>query len=142
MDHQIPAFETATNDLGKIRIAPEVVGIIAGLAAQEVEGVSGMSSGFVEELVDRFGRKKNPSRGVQVEVGEKEAAVDVSVIVEYGRAIRQVAEEIQHNVKRAIEMMTGLSVVEVNVHVVDISFPKDERIVESEPAPDKAPRVR
>ncbi|CAM3343555.1 Asp23/Gls24 family envelope stress response protein [Hydrogenibacillus schlegelii] len=140
MENQVPAYET--NELGKIRIAPEVVGIIAGLAAQEVEGVAGMSSGFVEELVDRFGRKRNPSRGVQVEVGEREAAVDVSVVVEYGRAIRQVAEDIQRNVKRAIEMMTGLTVVEVNVHVVDISFPKEERPQEAEVVPEKAPRVR
>jgi len=123
MEETIVGYEH--NGLGKIRIAPEVVGIIAGLAAAEVDGVTGMSTGVVGDLVERFGRRKNPSRGVQVEVGEKEAAVDVSVMVEYGRSIRAVAEDIQQSVKRAIESMTGLNVVEVNVHVVDVTFQKE-----------------
>lgn len=123
MEETLVGYEQS--GLGKIRIAPEVVGIIAGLAAAEVDGVTGMSTGVVGDLVERFGRRKNPSRGVQVEVGEKEAAVDVSVMVEYGRSIRAVAEDIQQSVKRAIESMTGLTVVEVNVHVVDVTFQKE-----------------
>lgn len=109
-------------ELGKIQIAPEVISVIAGLAASEVEGVSPLGGGFVGELAERFGRKKNPSKGVAVEVGQKEVAVDLSVMVEYGYSIPRIAAQIQENVKTAIENMTGLSVVEVNVHVQDIRF--------------------
>lgn len=109
-------------ELGKIHIAPEVIGVIAGLAATEVEGVAMMSGSFVGDLAERFGRKKNFSKGVQVEVGEKEAAVDLSVIIDYGYSIPKLASSIQSNVRSAIENMTGLSVVEVNVQIVDVKI--------------------
>ena len=99
---------------GTVRIANEVVGIIAGLAATEVKGVAGMSGGVVDGISELL-KKKNLSKGVRVEVGEKEAAVDLYVVIEYGARIPDVAIEIQENVKRAIEGMTGLKVVEVNV---------------------------
>lgn len=111
-----------TTDLGKIQIAPEVISVIAGLAAAEVEGVIPAGGGLVGELAERFGRKKNLSRGVEVEVGQKEVAVDLSVVVEYGYSIPRIASEIQENVKTAIENMTGLRVVEVNVHIQDVRF--------------------
>jgi len=112
-------------DGGSIRIADEVVGIIAGLAATEVPGVAGMSGGLVSGVAEILGRK-NFNKGVKVEVGEKEAAVDLYVIVEYGVRIPDVAGEIQANVKRAIESMTGLTVVEVNIHVQGVVFPQPE----------------
>lgn len=107
--------------LGSIRIADEVVGIIAGLAATEIPGVAGMSGGLAGGIADILGRK-NLAKGVKVEVGEKEAAVDLFVIIEYGVRIPDVAAQIQVNVKRAIENMTGLAVVEVNVHVQGVNF--------------------
>lgn len=107
--------------LGSIRIADEVVKIIAGLAATEVPGVVGMSSGVVGGIAEMLGRK-NMSKGVKVEVGEKEAAVDMYVVMEYGTRIPDVAAKIQENVKKAIENMTGLSVVEVNVNVQGVAF--------------------
>ncbi|KJS00703.1 MAG: alkaline-shock protein [Peptococcaceae bacterium BRH_c4a] len=107
--------------LGSIRIADEVVRIIAGLAATEVQGVVGMSSGVVGGIAEMLGRK-NMSKGVKVEVGEKEAAVDMFVVVEYGTRIPDVAAKIQENVKKAIENMTGLTVVEVNVNVQGVAF--------------------
>lgn len=109
---------------GGVKIADEVVAIIAGIAATEVKGVAGMSGGIVGGITEFVG-KKNPSKGVKVEVGEKEAAVDLFVIVEFGVRIPEVAHEIQRNVKKAIEMMTGLSVVEINVHVQGVSFPNE-----------------
>ncbi len=112
-------------DGGSIRIADEVVGIIAGLAATEVPGVAGMSGGLVGGIAEILGRK-NFNKGVKVEVGEKEAAVDLFIIVEYGVRIPEVAGEIQGNVKRAIESMTGLAVVEVNIHVQGVVFPQPE----------------
>ncbi len=116
---------TKTTALGSIRIANEVVAIIAGLAATEVEGIAGMSGGIVGGIAERLGRR-NLSRGVKVEVGEREAAVDLFVIVDFGVRIPDVAVRVQENVKQAIESMTGLTVVEVNVHVQGVSFPEAE----------------
>jgi len=113
--------KTEHNDVGSIRIADEVVGIIAGLAATEVDGVAGMSAGLVGGIAEMLG-KKNLSKGVKVEVGEREAAVDLYIIVEYGVRIPDVALRVQENVKRGIESMTGLDVVEVNIHVQGVGF--------------------
>lgn len=112
--------------LGSIRIADEVVKIIAGLAATEVPGVAGMSGGVVGGIAEMLGRK-NLSKGVKVEVGEKEAAVDIFVVVEYGVRIPDMAAQIQENVKNAIEKMTGLTVVEVNVNVQGVVFSQEAR---------------
>ena len=111
--------------LGSIRIADEVVSIIAGLAATEVDGIAGMSGGIAGGIAEMLGRK-NFAKGVKVEVGEKEAAVDLYIIVKYGVRIPDVALAAQENVKQAIETMTGLSVVEVNVHVQGVGYPEDE----------------
>jgi uncharacterized alkaline shock family protein YloU len=113
------------NSLGSIRIAEEVVSIIAGLAATEVEGIAGMSGGIAGGIAEMLGRK-NFAKGVKVEVGEKEAAVDLYIIVKYGVRIPDVALAAQENVKQAIENMTGLSVVEVNIHVQGVGFPDEE----------------
>ena len=112
------------NSLGSIRIADEVVSIIAGLAATEVDGIAGMSGGLVGGIAEMLGRK-NFAKGVKVEVGEKEAAVDLYIIVKYGVRIPDIALAAQENVKQAIETMTGLSVVEVNVHVQGVGFPEE-----------------
>ena len=113
--------ERHDTELGSIRIADEVVAIIAGLAATEVNGVAGMSGGLAGGIAEILGRK-NLSKGVKVEVGEKEAAVDMFIIAEYGVRIPDVAIQIQENVKAAIESMTGLNVVEVNVHIQGVVF--------------------
>lgn len=117
---------TEHNEVGAVRIADEVVGIIAGLAATEIQGVAGMSAGLVGGIAEMLG-KKNLAKGVKVEVGEREAAVDLYVIVEYGVRIPDIALQVQENVKQAIESMTGLEVVEVNVHVQGVGFSKDSR---------------
>lgn len=111
--------------MGSVRIADEVVSIIAGLAATEVEGIAGMSGGLVGGIAEMVGRK-NLAKGVKVEVGETEAAVDLYIIVKYGVRIPDVALGVQEKVKNAIESMTGLSVVEVNVHVQGVGFPEPE----------------
>lgn len=112
--------------LGAVRIADEVVSIIAGLAATEVDGIAGMSGGLVGGIAEMLG-KKNFAKGVKVEVGEKEAAIDLYIIVKYGVRIPDVALSVQENVKQAIETMTGLSVVEVNIHVQGVGFPEPEK---------------
>ncbi|MGO0122722.1 Asp23/Gls24 family envelope stress response protein [Desulfothermobacter acidiphilus] len=117
------------SELGAVRIANEVVGIIAGLAAIEVPGVAGMSGGIVGGIAEMLGRK-NLTKGVKVEVGEREAAIDLYVVVNYGVRIADVASQIQANVKRAVEDMTGLAVVEVNVNVQGVVFPEETRVEE------------
>ena len=107
--------------IGSVRIADEVVSIIAGMAATEV----GMSGGLVGGIAEILG-KKNLAKGVKVEVGETEAAVDLYIIVKFGVRIPDVALTVQEKVKNAIESMTGLSVVEVNVHVQGVGFPETE----------------
>ncbi|TKJ94105.1 Asp23/Gls24 family envelope stress response protein [Paenibacillus sp. CFBP13512] len=118
--------EFERTDIGEIQIAPEVIEVIAGLATIEVKGVAGMSGGFAGGIAELLGRK-NLSRGVKVEVGQREAAVDVSVIVHYGHRLPEVAAEIQRNVKRSIETMTGLIVVEVNVQIHDVHLETMEK---------------
>lgn len=119
------------SELGAIRIADEVVSIIAGLAAMEVEGVASMSGGIVGGIAEALGRK-NLSKGVKVDVGEQEAAVDLYLIVSYGSRIPDVAWNVQDKVKKAIETMTGLDVVSVNVHIQGVSFPQQKEESEEE----------
>ncbi len=125
------ASDFARTDIGSIQIAPEVIEFIAGLATIESEGVAGMSGGFVSGVAELLGRK-NFSKGVKVEVGQKEAAVDVSIVIEFGRRIPDVAQIIQDNVKQAIESMTGLDVVEVNVHIHDVFFKEQDKKIDEE----------
>ena len=110
--------------LGTVSIAKDVVRDIAGLTATDVSGVAGLSGGVVGGIVERLGRK-NVSRGVKVEVGEKEAALDIYVVVEFEYPIPEVAVNIQQEVKAAVEKMTGLTVVEVNIHVQGVSFEEE-----------------
>ncbi|NLI91876.1 MAG: Asp23/Gls24 family envelope stress response protein [Peptococcaceae bacterium] len=110
------------SSIGSVRIADEVVEVIAGMAASEVEGVAEMSGGFVGDLANMLGRGKNVSKGIKVEVGENEATVDLFLAVDYGVSIPDVAQKVQEVVKEAIEGMTGLSVLEINVHIQGIAF--------------------
>lgn len=110
---------------GTITYANEVIAIIAGVAANEVEGVAGMCSGG--GITDVFGRNKNITRGVKVELGTEEAAVDIYLIIEYGTPIQNAASNVQENVRKAIESMTGLHVVRVDVHVQGVSFEKEQK---------------
>jgi uncharacterized alkaline shock family protein YloU len=110
---------------GFIRISDDVVATIAGLAALETPGVSAMSGGISEGWAKRLSGK-NAQKGVSVEVGQLEAAVDLRIIVQYGTHIQDVCREMQYNVREAIENMTGLRVVEVNVKVEGVAFREEE----------------
>jgi len=141
--------EVQVNEGGKVVFATDVIATIAGLAASEVKGVSAMSGGVVDGLSEMMG-KKSFTKGVKVEVGSEEAAVDVSILVEYGYRIHDVCAEVQQAVKKAIETMTGLRVVEVNVFVQSVTFEKpakEEKPVEKvkkelPPKPVEQPRVK
>ncbi len=117
-------------DMGIIKISDEVVAVIAGLACSEVKGIVGISSGIVGGITQILGGKKNLSKGVKVNVGENDATIDVYIVVEYGVKIPEVASEVQSNVKRAVEAMTGLTVSAINIFVQNVYLPKSEEIAE------------
>ncbi len=122
---------TLPTELGVVKIADEVVSIIAGLAATEIEGVASMSGGIGGGIAEVLGRR-NFSKGVKVEVGIDDAKVEIFIIVDYGVRIPDVAWDIQESVKNAVETMTGLQVSYVNVHVQGVHFPKTEEELEDE----------
>lgn len=105
-----------------IKIADDVVAVIAGVAVSEVPGVANMAGGFAGGISEVLSGKKNLAKGIKVDVGEKETKIDVNIIVEYGTRIPDVAYEIQTKVKKAVETMTGLKVVEVNVHIQGVNI--------------------
>ena len=115
-------FQTGSNDGKKTELwnryfcREKVLATIAGLAAVDVPGVAGMSGGFVDGLTELLGRK-NLSKGIKIELGEKEIAVDAAIVAENGRSIPEVAETIRKNIVQSIESMTGLRVREVNIRV-------------------------
>lgn len=108
-------------DNNEIKIADDVVAVIAGVAVSEVPGVAEMAGGFAGGITEVLSGKKNLAKGIKVEVLEKETKIDVNIIVEYGVRIPDVAFEIQNRVKKAVETMTGLKVAEVNVHVQGVA---------------------
>lgn len=110
---------------GMIRISDDVVATIAGLAALETPGIAAMSGGISEGLAKKLSGK-NVQKGVSVEVGQTEASIDLRVIVNYGCKIHEVCQDLQENVKDSIIMMTGLSVVEVNVKVEGVAFQEED----------------
>jgi uncharacterized alkaline shock family protein YloU len=110
-----------TTEMGAIRIADEVVSTVAGLAAMEVEGVASMSGGWGTDLAEKLGRK-NFGKGIKVEVNDDETRIDIYVVVQFGYPIPEVAENVQKEVKVAVETMTGLKVTAVNVHVVSVQM--------------------
>lgn len=113
-------------DMGIVKISDEVVGVIAGLATTEIKGIVEMSSGITGGITQILNAKKNLSKGVKVNVGENSASIDLFVVVEYGVKIPDLALQVQENVKKAVETMTGLIVSEVNVHVQNVIVPKPE----------------
>ena len=106
-------------------ISEDVVSVIAGVAVSEVPGVVDTAGGFAGGISEVLSGKKKLSKGIKVEVGEKETKIDVNIIVEYGTRIPDVAFEIQNRVKKAVKEMTGLEVLEVNVHVQGVRTPVD-----------------
>ena len=110
-----------SQESGSISYANEVIAVIAGVATNEVEGVAGMYGTTI------FSRNKQVTKGVKVELGTEEASVDLYIIVEYGTPIQTAATNVQENVRKAIETMTGLHVVRVDVHVQGVSFDKENK---------------
>ncbi len=114
---------------GSTTISNAVVSRVAGLAAQEVEGVQlgGGTARAVGGILDSVAGSSGQTRGVSVEVGEVEAAVELTITVEYGRAIHQIAEAVRTNVIRRVESLVGLRVTEVTITISDLYFPQQEQ---------------
>lgn len=109
-----------------VKISPDVVATIAGVATTEINGVAGMCNTFAGGLAEKLGAKKSPTKGIKVEIKEKSVVIDLYIIVEFGIRIPELAWEIQESVKNSVETMTGLLVEKVNVHIDGISFKKYE----------------
>lgn len=129
MNQDLPIHVDPIEEKGTITYATEVIATIVGVAATEVEGIASMAgAASISELLS--GKPKNLSRGVKVEVGAEEVAVDVSVIVDYGMPIQLVCLNVQENIRKSIETMTGLHVIKVDVHVLGVSFEKENKELE------------
>nr|WP_243761234.1 Asp23/Gls24 family envelope stress response protein [Streptomyces sp. YIM 98790] len=125
---------------GRTTIADGVVGKIAGLAARDVVGVHAMGGGLARTfgaVRDRVpgGGRSAAMRGVKAEVGEVQTALDLEIVVEYGVSIAEVSRTVRENVISAVERMTGLQVVEVNIAVSDVKLPDDEEEEDEEERP-------
>lgn len=125
---------TSNNEYGKTVIANEVVAVIAGLAASEIPGVASMTSGFVDDITTTLGMKSS-KRGVKVELIEDVAKIEVSIVVDYGVKIPEVATSIRSSIIEAIQGMTGLTVDEVNIYVQGVHLKKDPKEI---PEPEMA----
>ena len=110
-----------------IKISNDVIEMIAGVAANVVQGVAEMTGGFAGGISEILSGKKNYSKGIKVNINESTVIIDVNIIVEYGARIPNVAFEIQKRVKTAVENMTGLNVEEVNVHVQGVALPDSKK---------------
>lgn len=108
-------------NIGEVRVADEVVAIIAGLAATEIDGVQSMAGNITNELVSKLGMK-NLSKGVKVVVDSSSVSVDLALNIKYGYEIPQVSEKVQEKVKSAIETMTGLEVSAVNIRIAGLNI--------------------
>ena len=117
------AYMIKDSNLGEVKIADEVVAIIAGLAATEVDGVSSMAGNITNELVSKLGMK-NLSKGIKVDIMEGVVNVDVALNISFGYAIPEVSAKVQEKVKTAIENMTGLNVCSVNIRIAAVDLGK------------------
>lgn len=115
----------ADESLGEVKIADEVVAMIAGLAAMEVEGVASMAGNATRELISKLGMK-SLSKGVKVDVLEGVVTVSLSLNLKYGYSIKDITTKVQEKVKAAIENMTGLEVADVNIRVAGVDVPEED----------------
>ncbi|RSL31984.1 Asp23/Gls24 family envelope stress response protein [Salibacterium salarium] len=124
-EYRMIDLEEEKNELGKIEISPEVIEVITGLAASEVEGVFSLRGGFATGVVERLG-KKNHGKGVKVELREDGVKIDISLVLSYGVSVPEVAREVQTNIQQALQTMTSITLDSVNVHVLSIQLEMQE----------------
>lgn len=125
MDEQTIVGLETTSDTDIVQIADDVIAVIAEIAALEVAGIKGTATSKTDLVQAISGKKK--SKGIKVEVTEHEVVIDIALIVQYGVKIHKVCHEVQERVKNSVETMTGLDVRAVDVHVVGVSFEKEQQ---------------
>ncbi|SFD70154.1 Uncharacterized conserved protein YloU, alkaline shock protein (Asp23) family [Bacillus sp. OV194] len=123
-------MEEHQSELGRVEISPEVIEVIASIAASDVEGVASMRGNFATGVAERFG-KKSHSKGVKVELGEEGIAISVYVIMNYGVSIPEVAQNIQDHIRQGLKNMTALEASEINIFVVGVQFETKEKPLEA-----------
>jgi uncharacterized alkaline shock family protein YloU len=121
MSENVLEMNHGNKSLGKVEIAPEVIEVIAGIAAAEVEGVAQMRGNFAAGVVERLG-KKNHGKGVKVDLSDDRIVIDVYCVMNFGVSIPAVAQKMQDNIRQALMNMTALEIDEVNIHVVGVQF--------------------
>lgn len=126
INSETPIAEEEETEIGNIKISVDVVATIAGIAASQTKGVAGMYSSFAGGIAEMLGAKKNPSKGVKVDMSEDSVKIDLYIVVEYGVRVPELAWEIQEGVKNSVETMTGLGVDKVNIHIEGVSFASEE----------------
>lgn len=119
-------MESYSSELGKVEISPEVIEVIASIAASDVEGVASMRGSFASGVVERLG-KKTHGKGVKVELSEAGISIDVYVSMKYGVSIPDVAQRIQDHIRQALLDMTALEATDINVFVVGVQFDSKEK---------------
>ncbi len=125
-------MENKNMEIGNVVISEEVVGVIAGAAASEVEGIYSMSGGIVGGIADILG-KKNVAKGVKADIADGKVSVGVHITVCYGAKITEVSSQLQQKVKKAVESMTGLEVLAVDVYIDGVYFEKEQKSKPEEP---------
>lgn len=120
----IDISEEGIDEESSIKIAPDVVCAIAGIATSEIKGVAGMFTSFASGIAEKLGTKKPATKGIKAEINDNSTIIDIYIIVDYGIRIPELAWEIQENVKNSVETMTGLMVEKVNIHINGVSFKK------------------
>ncbi|MCL6625745.1 MAG: Asp23/Gls24 family envelope stress response protein [Alicyclobacillus shizuokensis] len=136
-------MEFQSTEYGKIQIADEVIQVIAGLAATEVEGVLDMTGSLAGGITESLLGRRNLSKGVRVQFADddRSCSIDLSVVLEFGVNIPETGATIQEHVKQTVEGMTGLDVAEVNVNVAAVVLPGDKERVREFPEPEKRNRA-
>ena len=124
-DENQTGYTLENGNMGQVQIADEVVAIIAGLAATEVEGVASMAGNITNELVSKLG-KKSLSKGIRVKVEDGIVSVNVALNIAYGYSVPKTCKKVQEKVKAAIENMTGLEVEKVDIQIANVSISKDK----------------
>lgn len=114
-------------NLGNIEVAPEVLEIIASIAATDIEGVAGMRGNFASGVAERLGKKVH-GKGVKTELSEEGLMIDIYCVINYGVSIPQTALKIQEQVRQTLENMTSLQTQEVNVHITGVQFESQQPI--------------
>ena len=124
-DENQTGYTLENGNMGQVQIADEVVAIIAGLAASEVEGVASMAGNITNELVSKLG-KKSLSKGIRVKVEDGIVNVNVALNIAYGYSVPKTCKKVQEKVKAAIENMTGLEVEKVDIQIANVSISKEK----------------